>query len=249
MHILRVENLSLAFGKMLALNGVNCSVSKHELMSIIGPNGAGKTTFFNVVSGTYRPTSGRIFFKEERIDGLSPFQIVTKGLARSFQIVNLFPDLTVFSNVRVAVLAQQQQGMRLWPSVDKLNKVTDLTYEILDLVHLAEKSGQVANSLSHGDQKCLEMAMALASRPDLMLLDEPTAGMGPEETSHTVKLIKDIWEKTGITIIFSEHDMDMVFGISTRIMVLHGGQVIADGSVQAIRNDPNVREAYLGDLA
>jgi branched-chain amino acid transport system ATP-binding protein len=249
MNVLQVENLSLAFGKMFALNGVNCSVAKNELVSIIGPNGAGKTTFFNVVSGTYKPTTGRVLFKGDRIDGLSRYEIVKKGIGRSFQIVNLFPDLTVFSNLRIGVLSQRKQTMRFFRNVSKLDDVSSEANRILDLVNLRDKSHMVANSLSHGDQKCLEMGMALTNKPDLLLLDEPTAGMGPEETRQTIQLIQNIWQQTGITIIFTEHDLDMVFSISTRIMVLQCGRVIADGAVDAIRNDPRVKEAYLGDLA
>lgn len=249
MDVLEVENLSLAFGKLFALNGVNCRVARNELMSIIGPNGAGKTTFFNVVTGGYRPTAGHVYLNGHRIDGLSRHEISRKGVGRSFQIVNLFPDLTVFSNVRIGVLCHQRQTMRFAKNVNKLEKVSEETNRILDLVRLRDKSGLVANSLSHGDQKCLEMAMALTNHPDLLLLDEPTAGMGPEETKQQIRLIKDVWQQTGTTIILTEHDLDMVFSISTRIMVLQNGRVIADGSVEEIRNDPKVKEAYLGDLA
>jgi branched-chain amino acid transport system ATP-binding protein len=248
MNVLQVENLSLAFGKMFALNGVDCTVARNELMAIIGPNGAGKTTFFNVISGRYKPSTGVVYFNGQRIDGLSKHEIVKMGMGRSFQVVNLFPDLTVFSNVRIGVLSQQKQTMRLFRNVDRLDTVSAEVDRILDLVHLKGKSNLVANSLSHGDQKSLEMGMALANRPDLLLLDEPTAGMGPEETKQTIQLIKDVWQQTGITIIFTEHDLDMVFSISNRIMVLQNGEVIADGPVEEIRNNSRVKEAYLGDL-
>ncbi len=249
MNVLQVENLSLAFGKMFALLGVNCTVAKNELMAVIGPNGAGKTTLFNVISGRYKPTKGQVYFNGQRIDGMSKHQIVNKGIGRSFQVVNLFPDLTVFSNVRIGVLSQEKQTLRFFKNVNRLDTVSAEVNRILDLVNLGDKSHLVADSLSHGDQKCLEMGMALANRPELLLLDEPTAGMGPEETRLTIQLIKDIWKQTGVTIIFTEHDLDMVFSISTRIMVLQGGQVIADGTVEEIRNNPKVREAYLGDPA
>ena len=249
MEVLRVDNLSLAFGKLFALNGVSCSVQENELMSIIGPNGAGKTTFFNVVSGGYKPTKGHVYLKGKKIDGLTRHEIARKGISRSFQIVNLFSDLTVFSNVRIGVLCHQKQTMRFAKNVNKLKKVSEETNRILDLVRLRDKGGLVASSLSHGDQKCLEMAMALTNHPDLLLLDEPTAGMGPEETQDTIRLIKDVWQKTGTTIILTEHDLDMVFSISQRIMVFQNGRVIADGTVDEIRNDPKVKEAYLGDLA
>jgi branched-chain amino acid transport system ATP-binding protein len=248
MSVLQVENLSMAFGKMFALRGVDCTVATNELMAIIGPNGAGKTTFFNVISGRYKPTTGQVYFNGQRIDGLSRYEIVNRGMGRSFQVVNLFPDLTVFSNVRIGVLSQQKQTMRFFRNVSDLDKVSAEVNRILDLVHLRSKSDLVANSLSHGDQKSLEMGMALANRPDLLLLDEPTAGMGPEETKQTIQLIRDVWQQTGVTIIFTEHDLDVVFSISTRIMVLQNGEVIADGAVEEIRNNPRVKEAYLGDL-
>jgi branched-chain amino acid transport system ATP-binding protein len=249
MNVLQVENLSLAFGKMYALLGVNCTVAKNELMAIIGPNGAGKTTFFNVISGKYKPTKGTVHFEGERIDGMTKYQIINKGIGRSFQVVNLFPDLTVFSNVRIGVLSHEKQTLRFFKNVNRLDDVSSEVYRILDLVHLRDKSHLVADTLSHGDQKCLEMGMALTNHPDLLLLDEPTAGMGPEETRQTIHLIKDVWKQTGITIVFTEHDLDMVFSISTRIMVLQSGQVIADGSVEEIRNNPKVKEAYLGEPA
>ncbi len=249
MYILQVENLTLAFGKLFALLDVNCAVRPNELMAIIGPNGAGKTTLFNVITGRYKPTKGTVLFKGQRIDGLSRYDIINMGIGRSFQVVNLFPDLTVFSNVRIGVLSHQKQTMRLVKNVDRMDSVTTEVNRILDLVHLRDKSDLVASSLSHGDQKCLEMGMALANRPDLLLLDEPTAGMGPEETRQTIDLIKDVWQQTGTTIIFTEHDLDMVFSISTRIMVLQSGQVIADGTVEEVRNNSKVKEAYLGEPA
>ena len=249
MYVLQVENLTLAFGKLLALLGVSCAVAQNELMAIIGPNGAGKTTFFNVITGRYKPTEGTVSFKGQRIDGLSRHQIINMGIGRSFQVVNLFPDLTVFSNVRIGVLSHQKQTMNFVKNVNRLDTVSAEVNRILDLVHLRGKSDLVAATLSHGDQKCLEMGMALTNSPALLLLDEPTAGMGPEETRQTIELIKDVWKRTGTTIIFTEHDLEMVFSISTRIMVLQTGQVIADGTVEEVRNNARVKEAYLGEQA
>jgi branched-chain amino acid transport system ATP-binding protein len=249
MTVLNLENVSMAFGKMRALNLVNCRVTENELLAVIGPNGAGKTTLFNVITGKYKPTEGQVLFKGERIDGMSRPEIVNKGIGRSFQVVNLFPDLTVFANVRIGVLAEKKQTLRLFKNVDSLEGVDQEVMRILELVHLGDKAAVVANTLSHGDQKCLEMGMSLTNNPSLLLLDEPTAGMGPEETRHTIALIKDIWQKTGVTIIFTEHDLDMVFDISTRIVVLQSGELIADGTVEEIKKNPKVREAYLGEEA
>ncbi|MBU4565838.1 MAG: ABC transporter ATP-binding protein [Proteobacteria bacterium] len=249
MDILQIQNVTMSFGKMNALHEVDCAVAPHELVAVIGPNGAGKTTFFNVITGKYKPTQGQVFFKGERIDGLTRSAIINKGIGRSFQVVNLFPDLTVAANVRIGVLAHQKQTLRLFKNVNKMPEVDQEVRRILNLVHLTPEADLVAATLSHGDQKCLEMGMALTNHPELLLLDEPTAGMGPEETRQAIELIKDIWNKTGVTIVFTEHDLDMVFSISTRVLVLQSGRLIADGSVEEIRRDPKVKEAYLGEEA
>ncbi|MFO7598799.1 MAG: ABC transporter ATP-binding protein [Candidatus Desulfacyla sp.] len=249
MEILQINNLTKSFGKMNALHKVNCRVAEKELLAVIGPNGAGKTTFFNSITGRFPLTEGEILFKGERISGLPTHKIVEKGISRSFQVVNLYPDLTVFSNVRIGVLAHQKKAMRFFRDVDQMSEVSDEVHRILDLVHLTDKAKIVASTLSHGDQKCLEMGMALASHPELLLLDEPTAGMSPEETRYTIELIQDVWKRTGNTIIFTEHDLEMVFAISTRILVLQMGTVIAEGSVEEVRKNPRVQEAYLGEQA
>lgn len=249
MDLLQVNNLTKSFGKLNALYNVNCSVQQKELLAIIGPNGAGKTTLFNTITGKFAPTSGGILFKGERISGLPTYKIVEKGISRSFQVVNLYPDLTVFNNVRIGVLSHQKMTMSLFKAVDSLDKVTGEVNRILDLVHLQDKAKIVANALSHGDQKCLEMGMTLTSHPELLLLDEPTGGMSPEETQYTIQLIKDIWERTGVTIVFTEHDLEVVFSIATRIIVLQMGEVIAEGTVHEVRKNQKVREAYLGEEA
>jgi branched-chain amino acid transport system ATP-binding protein len=249
MNLLQTNNLTKSFGKLDALNNVNCSVQEKELLAIIGPNGAGKTTLFNAITGKFAPTSGGILFKGEEISGLPSYKIVEKGISRSFQVVNLYPDLTVFNNVRIGVLSHQKMTMSLFRGVDSLDRVTREVNRMLELVHLQDKAKIVANALSHGDQKCLEMGMALTNNPELLLLDEPTAGMSPEETQYTIQLIKNIWEGTGITIVFTEHDLEVVFSIATRIMVLQMGMVIAEGTVEEVRQNKKVREAYLGEEA
>ncbi|MCP4722755.1 MAG: ABC transporter ATP-binding protein [Desulfobacteraceae bacterium] len=245
--MLQIKNLTKSFGKLNASSDINFNVKSKELRAIIGPNGAGKTTLFNLITGKFPPTSGKIFFDGEEISGLPKYKIVRKGISRSFQIVNLYPDLTVFNNVRIGVLSHQKMTMNLFKNVNQLDGISQEVDRILDLVHLKDKRGLSANALSHGDQKCLEMAMALTNNPKLLLLDEPTAGMSPEETQYTIELIKDIWKKTGTTIIFTEHDLDMVFAISTHILVLQMGRVIAEGTPEEIKHDPKVRKAYLGD--
>ncbi|MBS3810063.1 MAG: ABC transporter ATP-binding protein [Desulfobacterales bacterium] len=247
MNLLDLRNVSKLFGRMAALSDITCGVKENDLLAVIGPNGAGKTTFFNVITGKFKPTEGEVLFKEERISGLPPHKIVQKGISRSFQIVNLYPDLTVFENVRIGVLAHNRLDLSLFKAVGRIGKVNDEVNRILDLVHLKDKAGNVATNLSHGDQKCLEMGIALTRHPQLLLLDEPTAGMSPEETGQTVELIRDVWQKTGTTIIFTEHDLNVVFSISTRIMVLQLGQLIAEGGPKEIRANEKVRKAYLGE--
>jgi branched-chain amino acid transport system ATP-binding protein len=239
--------LTKNFGKLCATHDVNLAVEKGELLAIIGPNGAGKTTLFNMIAGKYIPTRGEIFFQGEKISGLPTYQVIQKGISKASQIVNIFPDMTVFNNVRIGVLSHQKRGMDLFQEVNKLGPVTEEVDRILELIRLRDKAQVVANVLSHGDQKCLEIGMALALHPNLLLLDEPTAGMSPEETDYTVHLIKQIWENTGVTILFTEHDLKVVFSIATRIMVLQMGQVIGDGTPEEIKKNPKVKEAYLGE--
>jgi branched-chain amino acid transport system ATP-binding protein len=246
MSLLELRNVTKNFGKFTALWDVGLSVKEKELLAIIGPNGAGKSTLFNVITGKLAPSSGNIYFQGEQIDGLSTHEIVRKGINKSFQVVTLFPDMTVFSNVRLGVLTCQRKEMQLFKSVDLETSVTKEVEGILASVHLSHRAHTVAHALSHGDQKSLEIGMALSTRPKLLLLDEPTAGMSPEEVNYIVQLIRNIWEKTGVTVMFTEHDLKMVFSISRRIVVLQAGQVIADGTPEEIRQNARVQEAYVG---
>jgi branched-chain amino acid transport system ATP-binding protein len=247
MALLKISNVTKSFGKMNALLNVESEIEEKELLAVIGPNGAGKTTLFNVITGKYRPTEGEVIFRGEKISSMPTYKIINRGISRSFQVVNLLPDLTVFDNVRVGALAYKKLDMNLFRSVAKLQYISEEVWRILDLVQLSEKANVVANVLSHGDQKCLEMGIALTNHPKLLLLDEPTAGMSAEETRYTIDLIKDIWEKTGVTIIFTEHDLEVVFSIATRIIVLQMGQIIASGSVNEIKENQRVKQAYLGE--
>lgn len=242
--MLRVESLSKSFDGFLAVAGAKLQVNPGEIVAVIGPNGAGKTTLFNLISGIIKPDSGQILFKDEDITGLPPHKICRKGLSRSFQVVNVFQRLTVFENVQVAVLSRERKTWNLFTPSSKL--VQEETNRILSSVGLFEKKNRTTGLLSHGDRKVLEIAMALGGNPEFLILDEPTAGMAPEETARCIALIKDISEKLGLTILFCEHDMEIVFGIADRIMVMVRGATIIQDTCQEVRCNQAVQDAYLG---
>jgi branched-chain amino acid transport system ATP-binding protein len=242
--MLQVEAVDKSFDDFMAVNGANLTVEKGEIVAVIGPNGAGKTTLFNLITGALKRDKGRIIFKGEDISELPPYEICKKGIARSFQVVNIFPRLNVFRNVQVAVLSQQKRSNRLFHPAE--NMFVKETNNILESVGLLNKADTTAGSLSHGDQKILEIAIALGNEPELLILDEPTAGMSPEETSATIELIKRLAQMRGLTILFCEHDMEIVFSIAQRIMVMRHGQTIIQGSPEEVRSNKEVQEAYLG---
>ncbi len=242
--MLRIEDIDKSFGEFMAVNGAGLNVGKGELVAVIGPNGAGKTTLFNLITGQLESDRGKITFMEEDITNLPPYQICKKGIARSFQIVNIFHRLSVFGNVQVAVLSQQRRSNRLFRSAK--NMAVEETNKILESVGLLDKAHSIAGLLSHGDQRILELAIALGNEPMLLILDEPTAGMSPEETSATMDLIKRLADTRGLTILFCEHDMDVVFGIAQSIMVMHQGRTLIQGSPEEVRQDEQVLKAYLG---
>ncbi|MDP2861315.1 MAG: ABC transporter ATP-binding protein [Desulfobacterales bacterium] len=242
--MLLVENLQKSFDGFMAVSDARLEVEKGEVVAVIGPNGAGKTTLFNLITGQLRADGGRILFKGENIAGLSPYLICRKGIGRSFQVVNIFSRLTVFENVRVAVMSCNKRTFSLF-SKAKETSVYE-TGEILKSLGLTEKADRISGSLSHGDQKVLEIAIALGNRPELLILDEPTAGMSPEETRDTLELMKLLSRERGITILFCEHDMELVFSIANRIMVMQRGRTIIQGEPDVVRNDTHVQEAYLG---
>lgn len=242
--MLKVETVDKYFDGFKAVDGANLTVEKGELVAVIGPNGAGKTTLFNVITGQLKPDKGRIIFKGEDIAGLPPHQICKKGIGRSFQIVNLFPRLTVFENVQVAILSQQRKSTTLFSPARNL--VVNETNHILQSVGFLDKAEATSGSLSHGDQKILEMAIALGNEPELLILDEPTAGMSPEETLATMELIKRLASTQGLTILFCEHDMEVVFSIAQKIMVMHQGRTLIQGEPQVVRSNKEVQDAYLG---
>ncbi len=242
--MLQVESLTKSFDDFMAVNGANLTVGKGEIVAVIGPNGAGKTTLFNLITGALKRDRGRIVFKGEDIGELPPYEICKKGISRSYQIVNIFPRLTVFGNVQVAVLSHQRRSTNLFRPAQ--NIAVAETNSILESVGLSNKEKSIAGSLSHGDQKILEIAIALGNEPELLILDEPTAGMSPEETQATMELVKRLANQRGLTILFCEHDMDIVFSIAQSIMVMRQGRTIIQGGLEEVRSNKEVQEAYLG---
>jgi branched-chain amino acid transport system ATP-binding protein len=242
--MLRVESITKSFDGFMAVDGASLTVDQGDVVAVIGPNGAGKTTLFHLIAGQLAPTSGAIRFKDEDIAGLAAHRICRKGISRSYQVVNLFHRLTVFENVQVAVLSRRRKTFNLFRPAGTI--AVDETRQILDSVGLLDKAGMTSGALSHGDQKVLEIAIAMGNRPELLILDEPTAGMSPEETEATLKLMKRLSGEMGLTILFCEHDMGLVFSIASQVMVMQQGRTIIQGEPDAVRNNQQVREAYLG---
>jgi branched-chain amino acid transport system ATP-binding protein len=243
--LLEVEGVSKSFGALAALSRVSITVREGEVFSVIGPNGAGKSTLFNVISGLHAPTAGRVVFRGKEVTGLGPEVINRRGLAKTFQITNIFPGISVYDNVRVAAQSRMPVSGRL-PSLWKLPDVEGPVMELLAAFGLAARRDELAQNLSHGEQRYLEICLALATDPALLLLDEPTAGMTPGETKDATALIRRIALDRRLTVLLIEHDMSVVMGISDRIAVLHFGEKIAEGPPDAIRSHPKVLDAYLG---
>lgn len=242
--MLKAQSVFKSFDGFMAVNNANLEVEQGQIVAVIGPNGAGKTTLFNLITGILKPDSGKVFFKNEDITGLPPYTVCRKRISRSFQIVNVFQRLTIFENVQVSVLSREKKTWNLFTPSTKL--VIKETNEILENVGLIGKKDRTTALLSHGDRKVLEIAMALGGNPEFLILDEPTAGMAPEETEHCIELIKQLREKMGLTILFCEHDMEIVFGIANRIMVMVRGATIIQGSCDEVRCNQAVQDAYLG---
>jgi branched-chain amino acid transport system ATP-binding protein len=248
MAILQTEKLTKAFGALTAVNGVTLSIEAGSLHSIIGPNGAGKTTLFNLLSGVFPPTSGKILLDNKEISGTPAHRVAHLGLARSFQRTNVFPAFTLLDNVWAAAFAtgRSWKGL-LWKKTGRYTEVTARARQALTDVGLSSKEKQLAREISHGEQRQLELAIALAAAPRVLLLDEPAAGLSPEETRKMVALVRGL--KGRYTIVLIEHKMDIIMSVSDRISVMHFGALIAEGTPSEIQKNPEVRRAYLGGVA
>lgn len=245
--LLATEGLTKHFGKVSAVDRVTLTFQAGVLTSVIGPNGAGKTTLINLLTGNVRADGGAVYFRGEAITHLPIHARVRRGICRSFQLMNIFPGLTVFQNLQIPVLARLNQGLRLFTRLREQRQSRDEVLQLLAEIGLREKRAVPAGSLSHGDQRLLEIGLALAVEPELLFLDEPTAGMNPVERRTLLENIRRLAGDKRTTFIVVEHDMDVVFALSDRIIVMHRGQVIADGKPQIIRDDAQVREIYLGE--
>jgi len=246
MNILESRGLYHDFKGLEVLFDVNLQVEAGERHAVIGPNGAGKTTLFNVITGTYHPSRGQVFFKGKEVTGSKPYQMARLGMGRSFQITSTFNRLTAFQNIRLAVLSKKGVRFQLFRKVDKMEDITKETDGILKRINLDRERDMPAGMLSYGKHRSLEISMALATDPDLVMLDEPTAGMSRDETHYAVELIRRLTE--GKTAVIIEHDMDVVFSLADRITVLHYGQILATGPPAEIRQNQAVKDAYLGEL-
>ncbi|MGG7565130.1 ABC transporter ATP-binding protein [Rhodovulum sp. DZ06] len=240
----QLDNLQKSFGKAEIIRGVNLSVAKGERHAVIGPNGAGKSTLFNLISGRFAPTSGAVRLHGEDISGMEPFNINRRGLSRSFQITNIFPKMTVFENVRCALLWPEGYRYNWWSMVNKQRHLTEDADAILDSINLLHRRDIPAGLLSYSEQRALEIGITVGGGADVIMLDEPTAGMSRSETDYIVELIGKVTE--GKTLMMVEHDMPVVFGLADRISVLVYGEIVATGEPEAVRADPKVQEAYLG---
>lgn len=242
--MLRTEGLTKKFGGITAVDNVDFELDSDELTSLIGPNGAGKTTFFNLLTGALEPTEGRIEFNGEPITNASPEATAQMGIHRSFQITNIFPTRTVLENVRIAAQAHSNKAWRIWRNYNAFDEFSEEAHEILDRVGLADQMYQLAMNLSHGDKRKLEVGIAMAGDPDVLLLDEPNAGVSTESVGDIIDLIRDV--STDHAVLLVEHNMDIVMEVSDRIVVLNQGSVIANDVPEKVQGDPNVQEAYLG---
>ena len=246
--ILETQNIRREFGALIAVDNVSIKVRKNSLHAIIGPNGAGKTTFFNLLSGNLEPTSGRVIFKGRDITHQPAYRTIHFGIGRSFQITNIFPSLTVFENIRLAAQALGRDNFKFWQSALRFKQYEARTWEVIEKVGLKERAQTPARTLPHGDQRKLELGMILAPDPEVLLLDEPTAGMASEQVPELIALIQDIQKADNKTVMLVEHNMNVVMRVSDVITVMHLGNVLAEGTPSEIAANKEVQTAYLGGL-
>jgi len=246
--ILQAVNLRKAFGRLIAVDGVSLNVERGTVHSIIGPNGAGKTTFFNLLSGRYPVTSGQVFYKGEDVTALSMDKRALKGIGRSFQITNVFPNLTVLENVRLAAQANSDVNFRFYQLADKYTHFVERAVEVIELVGLQNDISTLATVLPHGGKRKLELAIIIASDPELLLLDEPTAGMASEQVPELLETIQRIRVQGNKTIVLVEHNMSVVMGVSDKITVMNLGKLLSEGTPAEIAKDETVQKVYLGEL-
>ncbi len=244
--ILKVENLGHSFGKFQVLKNINLEVQKGGISALIGPNGAGKTTFYNVISGKYIPTEGNVFFKNINITKLPIHKIVNLGLVRSFQITNIFPELTVIENILIPLILHYKKTFSIFKKLKHDKELHEKALNILKKIGLDNVAYKKTIELSYGDKRLIEIGIVLAREPDMILLDEPTAGMNTEETEKMIKMIKELSEKFNTTFFITEHDMKVVFSLASYIYVLHQGSLLAQGTPDEIKDNIQVKEAYLG---
>jgi branched-chain amino acid transport system ATP-binding protein len=248
MGYLECRGLSRHFGALAAVDAVSITVAPGEIRAVIGPNGAGKSTLFHLITGTLKPTAGRVTFKGDLLTGLPPHAVCQRGISRTFQLTAVFPRLTALENVRVAAQARRRGRWRCIGGGDLRRATAGEAEHWLEQLQLRDAAGVPAGLLSHGHQRRLEVAMALAQRPEVLLLDEPTQGLSVEETARTVELLQALLARGGLTVLLVEHDMEVVFSLAGQITVLHQGRVIADGEPAVVKADPAVQAAYLGGL-
>lgn len=244
--VLSVDGLGHDYGKFRVIEDISLEIRTGELSALIGPNGAGKTTFYNAISGKFPPTRGKVFLDGEDITGLPSHRVIDKGMSRSFQITNIFTNMTVKENVIAPLIIQQRKHYKMFGNIFDQTDLVDQMMQVLEHVGLSARVNELVANMAYGDKRLVEMAIVLARNPRIVLLDEPTAGMNPEETENMINLIKRLAETSGTTFFITEHDMKVVFSLAEKIYVLHQGHLLAEGRPEDIRSNVEVQEAYLG---